>query len=256
VDLFWFGMSLPLIGHVLYGLPCRGPSARSVSFHNGDDFSSADRPPQPARLQRVRAVTAGGSTPLEVRGTVETEVRVDAVTITPPAWIVVETEPVFIELSADSFTRYLEHEGLREVAAARSAAGADAQPGREIYSKHTKTALTGDHGVVTFVQGAVGLPIEIEPLTSTPLAVGGVLDVRVVVDDRPAGGLQLRAHQRDSEASAPRETACLRTNHDGIVSVSIDTPGLWRLHTVAMTPHLNHNEADWRSVWASLTFRI
>lgn len=253
VDLFWFGAALPLLGHVLYGLPARDGR---VSFHNGDDFSSADQPPKPERLQHVRAVTAGSSTPLEVHGTVDSQVHVNALHLAPPAWIVVETAPVFIELVADSFTRYLEHEGLREVVAARSTAGTAAQPGREVYSKHTKTAISERDGEVALVAAPVGMPIEMVPMVAQPVTVGSRLTIVVLVDGQPAANLQIRAHQREAEATTPREVACLRTNHDGIAAIPIDAPGLWRLHTISMTPHTNPVEADWRSRWASLTFRI
>jgi hypothetical protein len=257
VDLWWLSSGVVVLGHVLYGLPSRpGRAPARVSLHNGDDFSPADQSPRPDRLQAVRAVTAAGSRDLEVHGTPETGVSVDATGVAAPAWIVVETRPTVIELAPDTFHRYLTHEGLGQVVEARVAAGAEALPGREVYSKFAKTAVSDPTGTVPFLASAVGLPIEIVPLTTAPLMLGDVLHVRVLVDGRPAAGLQVRAHQRASEDQAPREVACVHTNRDGVVAVSIDATGLWRLHTIAMTAHDDRAAADWRSLWACLTFRL
>lgn len=257
VDLWWLSSGVVLLGHVLYGLPSRpGRTPALVSLHNGDDFSLADQGPRPDRLQAVRAITAEGSRDLEVSGTPESGVHVDIGGLAAPAWVVVETRPAFIELAADTFHRYLTHEGLGHVIDARSAAGADAVAGREVYSKYAKTALSDRRGTIPFLHGAVGLPIEIVPLTTAPLVLGDVLHVKVLVDGRPAPGLQVRAHQRASEEQGPRETACVHTNRDGVVAVPIDAAGLWRLHTIAMAPHDAPADADWRSRWAGLTFRL
>jgi hypothetical protein len=257
VDLWWLGSSVVLLGHVLYGLPSRpGRTLSRVSLHNGDDFSLADQAPRPDRLHAVRAITQDESCDLEVSGTPETGVHVDLGGLTAPAWVVVETQPTFIELAADKFHRYLTHEGLGHVIDARSVAGADTVAGREVYSKYAKTAVSDRPGTVSFLAGAVGLPIELVPLTTAPLTLGDVLHVRVLVDGRPAPGLQVRVHHRASEDEAPRETARVHTNRDGVVAMPIDATGLWRLHTIAMTPHDAPAEAGWRSVWASLTFRL
>lgn len=257
MDLWWLSTGVVALGHVLYGLPSRpGRGPARVSLHNGDDFSQADQAPRRDRLQAVRAITAAGSRDLEVRGTPETGVDVDVTGVTAPAWIVVETRPTLIELAPDTFHRYLTHEGLGHVVEARAAAGVDARPGREVYSKFAKTAVSDRAGTVPFPAGAVGLPIEIVPLTTAPLVLGDVLHVQVLVDGRPAAGRQVRAHQRASEDLAPREAACVHTNRDGVVAVSIDATGLWRLHTIAMTAHDDRAAADWRSLWACLTFRL
>ncbi len=257
VDLWWLSSGVVLLGHVLYGLPSRpGRTPARVSLHNGDDFSLADQGPRPDRLHAVRAITAEGSRDLEVIGTPETGVLVDFGGLAAPAWIVVETRPIFIELAPDKFLRYLTHEGLGHVIDARSAAGADTVAGREVYSKYAKTAVSDRPGAVPFLPGAVGLPIEIVPLTTAPLVLGDVLHVKVLVAGRPAPGLQVRAHQRGSEEQRPREAASVHTNRDGVVAVPIDATGLWRLHTIAMTPHDAAAEADWRSLWACLTFRL
>jgi len=256
VDWSWIDAGGVLLAHVMYGVPSRAALAGArVSLHNGDDFSLADQGPRPERL-RVRALTAEGGVPLIAQGTPDAGVHVELDGIAAPAWLVVETRPAFIELAPEKFHRYLTHEGLNHVAEARAASGTGALPGREVYSKFVKTAVSAGDGAVHFLAAAAGLPIEIVPVGSTPLRLGDVLEARVLVDGLPAAEVQVRVHRRGSVADPPRDMACVRTNGDGAFALALEAAGLWRLHAIAMTAHDEPTVADWRSVWASLTFRL
>lgn len=253
VDLTWLSLGIVVVGHVLYGVPRRAADALRITLHNGDDFADSDRGPRPDRLHGVRLLSAAGSRPVEVGGDPDSTVYVDVDATAAPAWLVVETPPTFIELGAPSFDRYLTHEGLADVLAARGPSAA-ATPGREIYSKHIKTAVHDHCAPLRFAAGAAGLPIEIVPLAAGPVVVGDTLRVQVLVGGQPVPGLQLRAQCRRADAAEVGDGLCLRSDAAGVVDVPLTTPGVWRLHTIAMTPHDDPAGADWRSRWASLSF--
>jgi len=249
-------MGATLLAHVLYGLPGLWSAVLGravVTLHNGDDFSIHDDAPKLDRLRNPRLVTQGGATPVKVLESEGGGVAAHFGGLDGPGWFVVETEPAFIELEASEFESYLEHEGLRSVVEARREANALGRTGREIYSKYAKVALDARRG---FVSGAVGFPIEIIPVSDEPCAPGDAMRVRVLLRGHGASGLQLRATHRASEDPAPRVASTQVTLAGGEGTIHIDQPGLWRLHTIAIEPHTDPATADWRSHWASLTFRV
>ncbi|MBI4161139.1 MAG: DUF4198 domain-containing protein, partial [Acidobacteria bacterium] len=101
-----------------------------------------------------------------------------------------ELKPHPIELTADEFREYLEHEGLAEAAALRRERGEEDRPGREVYSKHVKTLFLVGAGPETGFDRPIGLRIEIIPLQN-PFLVrpGGELPVRVLFQGDPLAGV-------------------------------------------------------------------
>lgn len=232
---FWHALffAAPVLGHVLYGIP----SGRRVRLHNGDDFTDRDQPP--TRVASVRGVSAEGTVDLTMKdGEVDTSALASS-----PGYIVVETPPTLIELAGPKFEGYLEHEGLFAVLQER--ANDREALGREIYSKHIKVAL----GPLSALAVPAGLPIEMLPLSDLPN-----LRVRVIANGAPHADAQVRVSYREANSSEPVADVLLRTDANGEFAVTIDKPGLWRLHTISMMRITG--EADWKSIWTSLTFRL
>ena len=246
-----------VMAHVLYGLPRAGTGgARRIHLHNGDDFAPSDLSPRPDRLAGVRMVTAAGVVPLLAEGDPATRVFVDIPEhVEAPGWLVVESPPTSIELAGARFTSYLAHEGLTAVLAARAAATSSDAPGREIYSKHTKTALRSGDDRLALLTTPIGLAVEFVPAAAT-LRRGDTLEVTLLADGRPAPDRQVRIHHRGDGTAAAREVACLRADAFGRVRVIVDAPGDWRCHAVEMAAHDDLTKADWRSRWACLTFGL
>lgn len=254
---FWSWLAAaPIVAHVLYGVPSGpGGGRRIVTLHNGDGFSGDDEAPRPDRLHGVRVVSDAGVQPLTAAGSRESGVHVDVGGVTAPAWVVVETAPTFIELAPAKFERYLAHEGLTDVLRARREAGTSGEPGREIYSKHIKTAVADPAGPPHLRTDAIGLPLEIVPAIAV-LQVGDEFRGQVLLDGQPARDVQVRVHHKGTDGAAAREVACLRTGANGAFAVRLDARGLWRCHVIVMRRHQDAAHAEWRSVWASLTFRL
>lgn len=242
--------------HVLYGLPVAAgrPGRWRVKVHNGDDFTPADEAPVPQRLAQVRTISQHRISPLEVCGDRETGVEIDSSRVEQfPAWVVAQTAPLAIELAPEKFLSYLKHEGLSEVISKREKNGQSVKPGRELYSKYIKIALPGEQGAASLLVDAVGFPVEIVPLSSGSLQVGGTMRVRVLFRGSAAAGLQVRVSNRGVGADVAEPDILGRTDSDGELEVILSRSGYWRLHTIVMLES-ESPEADWESWWACLTF--
>jgi uncharacterized GH25 family protein len=169
---------------------------------------------------------------------------------------------VGIELPAEEFDRYLALEGLDGPLAARRALGAKAGPGRERYARCAKTWIAG--GDSRRLLRSQGTPLELLPLDDPETTAR--FRVRVLYQGRPLSGTLVRAwHQPIQDAGAARPTdaaardsvgpaAEVRSDTQGIATLTLDRQGEWLVSTVHMVPSTDLKAADWESLWASLTF--
>ena len=175
------------------------------------------------------------------------------------ALIAYESNWADITVPPGEFDDYLKLEGLELPLEARRHAG-DALPGRERYARCPKTWIAGTHP--ERASQRAGLSLEIVPLADPGRA--GPLRVRVLDHGRPLAGARVRAwNQPLASAIAPREAAVrdsvgsavtARTGADGIATLELASGGEWLLSCVHMMPSADRAEADWESLWASLTF--
>ena len=75
---------------------------------------------------------------------------------------------------------------------------------------------------------------------------------RLVSDDKPLAGALVKAIARDE----PDTTLTARSGRNGEVSIRLPKKGVWLVEAVRMAPAPKDVDADWESVWASLTFEI
>ncbi|MGD2114926.1 MAG: DUF4198 domain-containing protein [Acidobacteriota bacterium] len=183
----------------------------------------------------------------------------------------VSTRARMIELSAEEFEDYLEHDGVLDVLEARRAAregGESAErsartgggPVRERYAKHVKTLLdVGGEATDTFSH-RLGYPVEIVPLENPALLeVGRELPVLVLADGEPladqlvyAGYAAHDAHQGEHDHRNAVET---RTDAEGVARIGLDHPGRWYIRLIHMVPS-GEEGVDYVSEWATLTFDV
>jgi uncharacterized GH25 family protein len=165
-----------------------------------------------------------------------------------------------ITLPASEFDEYLALEGLSGPLAARRALGERAGPGRERYARCPKSWIEGSSADrATHVED---LPLEIVPLEDPSGARS--LRVRVLDHGRPLAGALVRAWNRPlAHGSTPVTAAArdslgpaaeVRTGADGTATLDVSHPGEWLLACVHMVASEDRAEADWQSLWASLTF--
>jgi len=252
-----------VFGHDLYVLPDRFVVAKgekvTIALHNGDSFPESEASASVERLRDGTLYSASGSSAVE-------QLRVDgnrtlgSVSIPGTGNLVfgIRTIPNFIELEPDKFTPYLQEEGLTSVIEWRAKNGESGKPGRERYSKYSKSLLLAGTPDGYF-NHAIGFPIEIV-LEKDPhlLKKGDTLPVRVIYRGSAAADLQLEAAWAGPDGNKVQVIG--RTGADGRISVPLTARGKWRLHSIKME-RLSGAEkgdppADWESFWASFTFEI
>lgn len=165
-----------------------------------------------------------------------------------------------ITLPAAEFDAYLALEGLDVPLASRRSQGALAGPGRERYARCPKTWIAGT--IPERAQQIEGLDLEIVALADP--AAPKPLPVRVLYHGRPLPGALVRAWNRPLAralvpiAAASRDSVArafaVRTGPDGVATLDLKRAGEWMLSCVHMVPSEDRREADWQSLWASLSF--
>jgi uncharacterized GH25 family protein len=221
----------------------------AIGLRSGENQVGETVPRREARIERFELV--GPGTKLPVRGA---EGRDPAGEATPPvagSWqVVFRSRPLSITLDPAEFEAYLREEGLEHVIAERAAKGQARVDGREIYSRCAK-ALLSVGGAGAGFDRVVGLPLELIP-ERDPAALGTdrTFPVRLEFDGKPLAGALVVARAKGA-ADRPLRA---RTDAAGRAILELDGPGPWLVTSVHMIPAPEGSDADWESLWASLTF--
>jgi hypothetical protein len=192
-----------------------------------------------------------------------------------------------VVLPPDTFEAYLAEEGLDHVRAARAARGTSGTPGREVFSRCAKAlvpvvatpgeARTGPvlperadvaaDGAGSSIHAAapasspapspgghdrvLGLTLELVPEADPhALAPGAELPLRLLYEGRPLAGALVVAMRRGD----PAARVSARTGAAGRVALALAAPDFWLVKAVHMVPAPAGVDAEWESLWASLTF--
>lgn len=237
-----------------------------VRLRVGDGLQGEAVRRDPARIERFVAYDPGveGETPVTGEGGAE---PAGTITFLTPGvgTLVYRSRPAFITLEAKEFHAYLEEEGLEHVIKARAGAGSSETPGREMFSRCCKAlALVGD-GPREGFDREVGLRLELTPVSTQAseqapgaagLAAGAnpfarrasePFAVRLTFEGRALEGALVHASQPGAQ------TLGARTDAHGVALLPIGAEGFWLITAVHMIA-VDSPDADWESLWASLTF--
>jgi Domain of unknown function (DUF4198) len=154
----------------------------------------------------------------------------------------------FVALPADKFEDYLRSEGLERIIALRTARRERDKPGREHFYRYAKALLTGQ-ATSEAVMRPLGFAYEIVPErdpTRGPPAFRG----RVLHDGKPLAGALVVAMLH----SDPSVRLTARSDAQGAFSFALPRSGVWLIKSVHMVRAWFFSDADWDSLWASLTF--
>ena len=216
----------------------------------GEHFVGEPLPRIAALVRQFVAEDAAGRRPVAGRDGADPagQVRAGA-----PGLLVIgyHSHPSRVELAADKFEAYLAEEGLTAVSALRAQRGQTGAAGRERFVRCAKSLLlTGDAGDAP-ADRALGLPLELVAERS-PNAVGPDQDwpVRLTHEGQPLAGALVIAMNRLN----PAAKQAFRTDADGRVQLRLQPAGVWLVKAVHMIPTPAESDADWLSLWASLTF--
>ncbi len=156
------------------------------------------------------------------------------------------------ELDGAAFTDYAQKEGLTAILEDRAARNVTGAPGRELYSRRAKALIrvgTADPGDVS---AAVGHTLEIIP-DKNPYALkaGERLPVRVLFNGAPLAGVTIDFDDL-SDRQDPLQSAA--TDGQGAASFAIEGKGPFKLMAIWGKPISDRSEADYETIFASLTF--
>jgi uncharacterized GH25 family protein len=223
----------------------------TIAIHSSDGFPDSARLPN--RLQNAALHSASGTVP--INNLREDGKRMIAAVAAPGAGHLIATITVgtaTTTMKPDSFLDYIKEEGLTHVIDARARQGESDKPGRERYTMYAKSIILAGTPDETYKR-AVGLPIEFVPEKDPyQLKAGESLPVRVLLRGAPAKDLEVRSAVA-GPAGSKTETLG-RTDANGRIMVPV-VSGKWRLHAIYMA-RVSDPEADWESLWATLTFEI
>lgn len=260
-------LSVPLMGHdmflVLQNHEVAAESQVTVELYNGT-FDKSENSIDRDRMIDVSIVDGAGET--RHPGTSQWRESdnitfLDFTTGDPGTYVVgVSTASRMIELSAEDFNEYLQHDGVLDVLAAREKEGILDRGARERYSKHVKTILQVGEGTTDSHLQLLAYPIEIVPQTNpAELQPGDTLRVLVVEEGQPVAGQRVYAsyegfHQHGDDGGH-QEAVKTRTDSRGVAEIDISRAGHWYVRLIRMVP-VDETDADYESNWATLTFQV
>lgn len=152
----------------------------------------------------------------------------------------------------EEFATYLEKEGMERILVSEKRR-ADRRPISEIYSRAAKSLIYAGPVREGPADRPLGFRMElIAERNPYALRPGESFPVRLVYENRPLEGALVVAFTKDR----PLEKLRARTDKQGRVRFVLDKPGVWLVTSVHMVPAPSRSEADWESIWASLTFEL
>ncbi len=159
----------------------------------------------------------------------------------------------FTESRPAEFVGYLKEKGLDDIIALQRAQGAGDGMVREAYSRHSKALIRMGVASDAVLDRAMGLRLEL-------VAERGLLRARaddprsflLLYQGKPLAGALVSA-SRPGTADHELHT---RTDADGRARFRLGAAGMWRIASVHMIGKSRGVDADWESLWTSLTFEI
>lgn len=207
----------------------------------------------------------------------------------------VSTKARNIELAAEKFNSYLEHDGVLDMLEQRQRDSVLYQDAVESYEKHVKAIYQVGDTKTNDWSTVLGYPIEFVPLANPYEKYSGEkLEVQLLLDGRPLADQLVYAnflkvahahthhgheHKHGGEAHSHNHPHTddqhghshqtekkelhthvsgqqLRTNDQGRVLVNLPEDGIYYLRTIYMTEVADSDELTHRSKWATLSFEV
>ena len=252
--------SAPLFAHDFWIEPGtftpRPGDAVTLRLRVGEHLQGDALPYAAARVKRFTVHDAELARPVASRNGAE---PAGAVRIAGAGLTIVDyqSHPSRVELEDAKFDAYLREEGLDSVLDARARTPPPQGRVRELFSRCAKSLLWVDVGSGPRAGGdaALGCTLELVAEQNPYLALretrnATTLSFRLNYQGAPlAGALVVAMNSLDPAA---RQSA--RSDTDGRVSFRLRPGGHWLVKAVHMVGAPSGSDADWQSIWASLTF--
>ena len=223
-----------------------------VRLRVGVDFLGDSLPRDPGLLNQFVFVDAAGRKPVVGR---PGDDPAGFLRVAMPGLVVIgyHSKPSAVELAAEKFNQYLKEEGLDAVAALRARRNETGAAARELFSRCAKSLVLS--GSPSEAQGDRLLGFTLELVAErNPYAIraGEDLPLRLTYQNRPLAGALVVAMNRLN----PAEKLAARTDNDGRVRFRLRPGGMWLVKAVHMIQAPAGTNAEWESLWASLTFEL
>jgi len=233
-------------------------SSLDLSLLNGT-FSKSENSIERKRLNDISVLGPAGRTRVDTsawKATGDTSFFSVKVGAAGTYVLGVSTRPNIIALKAEEFNAYLKDDGIPDILAARKKDGELGVPSKERYHKHVKTMVQVGEARTEHYATALGYPAEIIPVTNPySLKVGGTLRFKTLVDGKPAAN-QYVLYGGRTPSGGRIEARNVRSGADGTAGITVNSPGVWYIKFINMTPVKGDPEANYESKWATLTFAV
>ena len=198
----------------------------------------------------------------------------------------VATKARNIELSAEKFNSYLEHDGVLDMLEQRKKDNTLDEDAVESYEKHVKAIYQVGKEKTDDWSTVLGYPIEFVPQANPyDKYSGDSLEVQLLLEGNPlpdqlvfvdflkeththshngegeehehADGGHNHSHQsQEGETHTHTNGQQVRTDANGMFTVNLPEDGIYYLRTIYMTRVTDSEELTHRSKWATLTFEV
>jgi uncharacterized GH25 family protein len=228
------------------------PAGRPIGVYvcNGSGFEGWSLPRDSARIEEFVALGPDGSQPVVGRDGSEPAgiVRLESA----GGYVLAYRSNRAMTVQPDQkFDEYLQEKGLDAVLARRNAQGHRGGRVRESFSRYAKALVrVGDSS--TLADRAVGLPLELVADENSSGNVDPEKTFRVLYHGKPLARALVTAMRPGTTDSG----LTTRTDSDGRARFELHKAGVWRISAVHMVTPPKGVDADWDSLWASLTFEL
>jgi len=168
----------------------------------------------------------------------------------------ISTLPRNLQMTAEKFNEYLEHEGLESTIEEREMDGSIDSGANEKYSKHVKSVLQVDGMRTDHYQVKMNYPIEFIPLSNPfDAEAGKPISFQLLYDGKPLAAQTVHYSTIIPGVDAHENENSTKTDEEGICTISPGTSGKWYVATIHMMKS-EEEGIDYESNWATLTFAI
>jgi uncharacterized GH25 family protein len=164
----------------------------------------------------------------------------------PGGYIVAfESKHSLAQMAAEEFAAYLKEMGLEQILALRERRGESQRAARDAYTRHAKALVRVGESQEALVDRAIGLRLELIAEIERD-----VRTFQLLYDGKPLVGALVAA----TRLGAADSDLHVRTDKHGRATFDLQAAGAWRISAVHMIEARGRVDADWESLWASLTF--
>lgn len=252
-----FVSTLLIFGHNLWLVGKKDRTRIRVEANTGDNFPESDSAVKPDRVADFRFVSSSGSKPIENYRIENHSLVADVQNQDDQSFycvaLALHAHPITLE--AKKFAAYIAEENARELVEPNFILETATAPQRESYTKFAKVLIENAGAQTGDISSLVaGHRLEIIPQIA-PSRVGddGKLPVKILFEGAPVAGLRVSSGCEGTNGG--KYAAHALTDENGLAQIRIENAGHSFVRAHFIRPHLDEENFDWESFWASVTFQ-